>query len=420
MIYKKLLIISNNGFSESNSNGRTLLNFFSAEDKINLAQFYLRSDKTDFNVCNNYFFASDTAVLKGVLKRKSAGSIVREITLDNDEASSSKSSKKNTKNPFTMLVRKFFWSSKTWRKDFYNWVNDFKPECILLQAGDAPFLYNIAVEIAKKYNVPMVIYNSEDYYFKNYNYFKNSKITGALYPLFHLVLKKAVKKAIDYASVSIYISDDLKDTYDKEFNKKSVAIYTAATVKPNLTDTKKPIFSYLGNLGVDRHIGLIKIAEALNKINPDYKLDVYGKLPNYTVKKCFEDCDFLSYRGLIGYDEVKEIISKSMLVFHTESMDPFYCKDIKHGFSTKIADSLASGTCFVIFAPEMLSCTKYVKENKCGCVITDESEIEQKLKEIIADEELRNKYISNALRVVEKNHNLKKNKDKFADIINNL
>ncbi len=420
MLNKKVLILSNNALNKTNSNGRTLLNFFGDDNVEKLAQFYLQSDSPDFNVCKNYFFASDSTVLKAVLKGKSAGRVVEETELKNNVTIQGNKSVKVARNPLTMLIRNFFWSRKCWRKDFYAWVSAFKPECVLLQAGDAPFLYNLALEIAKEHKIPMVIYNSEDYYFKDYNYFRNSGITGVFYPLFRSILKTAVKKAVEYASVSIYISDDLKNTYDKEFNWKSVAIYTATEVEPSFVTDKKPIFSYLGNLGIDRHLGLIKIAEALYKIDSNYKLDVYGKLPNENVGKAFENCKALNYCGLVSYDKVKEIISESMLVFHTESTDAFYCKDIRHGFSTKIADSLASGTCFVIFAPEMLSCTKYVKENNCGCVITNEAELEEKLSEVIQNRDLRETYINNALEIVEKNHNFEKNKARFAEIINNL
>lgn len=421
MLNKRVLILSNNALNETNSNGRTLLNFFGNDNAEKLAQFYLQSDSPDFDVCKNYFFASDSTVLKAVLKRKSAGRVVAEAELQKENSpESTRVHKRIPRNPLTMLIRNFFWSRKCWRKDFYKWVNDFNPECVLLQAGDSPFLYNIAVEISKEHEIPMIIYNSEDYYFKDYNYFRNSGITGIFYPIFRSILKIAVKKAVEYATVSVYISDDLKSTYDNEFNQKSVAIYTATEVEPNFVVDKKAIFSYLGNLGLDRHIGLIKIAEVLNKINSNYKLDVYGKLPNENVGKAFENCKALNYCGLVSYDKVKEVIAESMLVFHTESDNAFYCKDIRHGFSTKIADSLASGTCFVIFAPEMLSCTKYVKENNCGCVITDETQLQEKLAEIIHNEDLRNTYISNALKIVEKNHNSQNNREKFAEIINNL
>lgn len=420
MLKKRVLIISNNALNKANSNGRTLMNLFCSEDSESLAQFFLQGEP-DFEACKNYFSASDSAVLKAVLKRRSAGRAVEKSEPQSQAMpESGKVKKKMPKNPLTMLIRNFFWSRKCWRKNFYNWVDGFKPECVLFQAGDAPFLYNISLEIARKYGVPLVIYNSEDYYFKDYNYFRDSGITGAFYPTFRSILKKAVKKALDYAAISVYISEDLKDTYDKEFGKNSVAIYTATEVEPAFAENKKPVFSYLGNLGVNRHIGLVKIAKALNKINPDYKLDVYGKISDDNIKQAFDACDALNYCGLVGYERVKEVIAESLLVFHTESTDPFYCRDIRHGFSTKIADSLASGTCFVIFAPEMLSCTRYIRQNECGCVITDEAELEAALKEIIGNRELREHYISNALKIVEKNHNLIKNRALMAELINGL
>lgn len=418
---KRVLIFANNALSKSNSNGRTLLNLLGECNKENLAQFYIQNDTPDFDVCNNYFFVSDSAVLRAFLKRESAGRVVCKIADEKREnATTVSNGKKLPRNPLTMLIRDFLWNRNGWRVLFNDWVKAFDPECVLLQAGDTPFLFNLALETAKKYRIPMLIYNSEDYYFKNYNYFKNSGITGVFYPIFRSKLKKATKTAINYATISIYISEDLKNIYDAEFSKPSVAIYTATDIEPVLAQSEKPIFSYLGNLGLERHVGLIKIAESLNKINSDYKLDVYGKIPNDMVKQAFDNCNSLNYCGLVSYERVKEVIAESLLVFHTESEDPFYVKDIRHGFTTKIADSLASGTCFVIFAPGTLSCTKYVKENNCGCVITEESELECKLREIIEDKTLRENYINNALNIVEKNHRAQKNQAKMVEIINNL
>ena len=234
MNYKKIFVISNNCFSKTNSNGRTLGNFFVGYSPENLAQFYLQSDSPDFEVCKNYFFASDSSVAKAFIKRKSAGSVVLEkAELKTGKADLSSKQRKIPRNPFTMLIRNFFWNRNGWRAKLNNWIKDFSPDIVLLQAGDAPFLYNIALQTAKKYDIPLMIYNSEDYYFKDYNYFKNSGITSILYPIFRCILKKSVKKTMNYASCSVYISEDLKSTYDMEFGKPSVAIYTSTEVHKN-------------------------------------------------------------------------------------------------------------------------------------------------------------------------------------------
>lgn len=419
MLNKRVLIISNNALSDTNSNGRTLKNFFLTEDRERLAQFYIQSDKPDHSACKSFFRATDGQVLRAFIKGKSAGGVVKE-KLEKETEGKTVNKRKAKRTPFTMLVRNFFWSSKGWRKEFYRWVDEFNPETVLLQAGDCPFLYDISVEISKKYNASLVIYNSEDYYFKNYNYFRNSGISGLLYPIFRSVLKRSVKKAIFHSSLSIYISEDLKQLYDKEFNKNSDYIYTATELTPCIKDSDRPVFSYLGNLGLNRHVGLVEIANALNGISKDYKLDVYGKLPNDIVRSAFDSCPAIDYKGLVSYDEVKRVIRDSMLVFHTESFEKFYSKDIMHGFSTKVADSLASGTCLVLYVPAHITCAKYIKENDCALVISEPSKLKDRLAEIIEDKEKRDYYVERAIMVAKSNHSAEKNRKKFADLLNGL
>lgn len=418
MLDKKILILANNPLSDSNSNGRTLKNFFAPEDQERLCQMYVQGGTPDFDACTRFFCVGDRDVLKAFVKHSSAGREVfaGEIT----DAPIQTQKKRIAKNPFTLLARDFLWNRRGWRKEFFSWIEKNAPDVLLLQAGDSPFMYRLAVNIAKRKNLPLVIYNSEDYYFKNYDYTRSTGISHALYPLFAYKLRRAIRAAIKYATLSIYISEDLKRTYDAEFSKPSEYIYTATTVAPYDKNTVEGRFSYLGNLGVNRHLGLIKIAEALSKINENYVLDVYGKLPNEIVEKAFADCRAIRYHGLVDYATVCQVMGESTLLFHTESFEKFYRQDIRHGFSTKIADSLASGTCFVIYAPPELSCTKYLKENACACVIDNEADLETKLREVIMSPELRRTYIERGKAVVLQNHNAEKNRKRMAEIINSL
>jgi glycosyltransferase involved in cell wall biosynthesis len=152
----------------------------------------------------------------------------------------------------------------------------------------------------------------------------------------------------------------------------------------------------------------------------EYKLDVYGRLPNEDVGLAFEKCPSLDYKGLVSYDEVKRVIKNSMIVFHTESFEKFYARDIMHGFSTKVADSLASGTCLVLYVPAHITCAKYVKENDCAVVISEPSYLKDKLAEIIDDKEKRSYYIERAIMVAERNHSADKNRKKFTELVNSL
>lgn len=416
---KKILIVSNNPLSDMDSNGRTMKNFFSPADKENLAQIYLHGAVPDFSACSRFFRVSDGDVLRSFLQRKSAG---REV-LPSDEVRLNLEiveTKRRKKTPLKMLLRDFFWSQKAWRKKLKLWVDDVAPETVLLQAGDSPFMYRLATEIAKEKGIPLVIYNSEDYYFQTRNYTRARGFSSLLYPVFHKKLKEAVKSALAYAACSIYISEDLKATYDAEFAKPSEYIYTATEMRPCESSSEGNVFSYLGNFGYNRHEVLVKIANALAKINPSYKLDVYGKIPSKAVEKAFSACSAISYHGLVDYATVCRVMQGSTLLFHAENFKKRFRRAVRHGFSTKIADSLASGSCFVIFAPPELSCTKYLAANECACVITDEADLEAKLCEVIENADLRRTLVARAKLVAAENHNAEKNRAKMARILQEI
>lgn len=419
MIYPKILVISNNCFSKSDSNGRTLGNFFRNWDKNKLAQFFINKSIPNYEVCEKYFCITDAQALKAVFGKRPNG------TVENFKEYTTISSnpipiKKHKRNALTMMIRNFVWNTNAWKRSgFDKWVEDFAPEAILLQAGDSAFMFRLARKIASKYGIPLFIYNSEGYYFKNFDYFKSKGIYHLLYPLFYRNFRREFKKTQKSASYTFYICDELKNAYDKEFGNKSTALYTSTFIKPFATSPHNNGFvtSYLGNLGVGRHEGLIEIANTLQKISPDYFLDIYGKIPNDTVKSAFDNCAGIKYHGVVSYDEVIKVMENSDLLVHTESFSEFYKEDLKFAFSTKIADSLASGRCFLLYSPDNIASFKYLNLNKLAYTVSSKKELEKTLRSIINNSENKQKYISNALKAVDEKHNLKKNSKIFSDII---
>ena len=73
------------------------------------------------------------------------------------------------------LMRELAWKSKLWNYGgLEKWLDDFAPEIILVQAGDAAFLFDLAISVGKKYNAEIAVYNTEGYYFKKISYLKYS------------------------------------------------------------------------------------------------------------------------------------------------------------------------------------------------------------------------------------------------------
>jgi glycosyltransferase involved in cell wall biosynthesis len=417
MRYPKVLVISNNCFSETNANGRTLGNLFKGWPQKALAQFYIKDEISDFKVCSNFYRITDWEVVKSLFSPKHLGKQINSSDKKLDDINNKKL-KKIKKNPLTNLIRNFFWSFKGWMdKGFLEWIDEFSPEVVLLQAGDAPFMYKIALDIAERHSIPFVIFNTEDYYFKN-KYHKKSKLHQLFYPFSHSILKKQFKNAMKKAILCIYHTQMLKDEYDNEFDNNGIVLWTSSSIDliPHKKNHDSFKISYLGNLGHGRHGGLIEIGDCLEKMG-GYKLSVYGPLPSQKVEKELTSYNGIEYVGVVGYNLVREIMQNSDLLIYTECSDKKYKSDLKNAFSTKIADSLASGVCLFAYGPKNIASIDYLIEHDVACVATSKEMLEGKLKRVINDDALRKKCIENALKLARKNHDIEKNAEEFKNNI---
>ena len=417
--YPKVLVISNNCFSKTDSNGRTLGNFFAGWPKDKLAQFYIQNAYPDFDICDNFFRVTDSQALKAVFG-KIRGGRIQKNDCGNTPAIPVTPPKKRKRNALTMLARNIIWKIGRWKKSGFDlWADDFCPQAVLLQAGDSSFMFALARKTAEKYSVPLFIYNSEGYYFKNFDYFRAKGTAHLFYPIFRADFCREFRKTQKSAAFNFYLCNGLKKAYDKEFGTPSAVIYTSTALKPLGNTPLHGGFtvSYLGNLGVGRHEGLIEIANALQSISENYYLDVYGKIPDESVKSAFDGCKGIRYRGFLSYNEVIEVMKNSDLLVHTESFSEFYKEDLKFAFSTKIADSLASGKCFLLFAPETVESYKYLEENQLAYTVNSPKKLQKTLQLLSSIQKAREKYTENALKAVELNHSLEKNRKYFINII---
>lgn len=415
--YKKLLIVGHNCLSKSGSNGRTLANYLQGWPKEKLAQLYIHAELPDFEICNRYFCITDSSVVKSLLKRKPAGYIVKPI---NEKKASTTSSVKK-KNSLLFLMREFAWRSKLWNShDLSKWVAEFQPERILVQAGDAGFLFKIAEDISRKYNAPLIVYNTEGYYFKDVSYFSENIFSKYCYPFLHWTFKKAYDSLVAHSKTEIYNCNLLQADYKAVYHNKSYVIMnTSEFTQEEVFRPKKKRMIYAGNLGLSRHKSLIEFARALHDVDKNMYVDVYGKIPNDQIAAELNRCKQICFHGFISYEELKQELRESQYLLHVESFDSFYKEDLKYAFSTKIADSLASGGCLFVYAPENMAVCNYLKGTDAAVLITKRDKLVQSIKAVLEDEDKCATISRNGRELAEKNHNIKKNREKFQKLLLN-
>ncbi|MBE7081634.1 MAG: glycosyltransferase family 4 protein [Clostridiales bacterium] len=399
---KKVLIISNGALSDSDSNGRTVANLFGTYDKDKLAQFCVYGNP-DFSKCDNYYKVTDKDALKSLLTLKQCGGKVEKRQSEENIASTNLPKKRKT--PLKILLREFAWKFGRWKgKKLNKWIHDFNPEVVFINLADNCFTINLAIKVAKKYKIPVVAFSTEDYYFKKENYLTNKP--SLLYKILSHNLRKAYKRLEKYCVKCFLNTSLLKDLYANEFAFECDCSYCKSSMeyKPKfkVKENGDIKVSYLGNLGLNRHKALIEIGEALNQINSNIKLDIYGKTNNASIEEELNNCNGINYKGFVSYEQVTKIIYESDLLIHAEYSTVENNHDLKYAFSTKIADSVCSGTPLFAYANESLALSKFLIDNGCAFFESNKEELENALRKALFSEDDRRKVLENSKAVSER------------------
>jgi glycosyltransferase involved in cell wall biosynthesis len=173
---------------------------------------------------------------------------------------------------------------------------------------------------------------------------------------------------------------------------------------------------YAGNLGVGRHIPLIKIGAALQKLDTSLYLDVYGDATD-DVKEALSSAEGVRYHGFVSYEENCKNIENSRLLIHVEGFDEYFSRDTKFAFSTKIADYCASGIPIFMYAPQWCESTKYAIKHDLAFVASNEEQMKDELQIALNDEKIRKEKVSSALHIAAKNHQMENNELQVAKIV---
>ena len=414
----RVLIISNTPFHLSDSNGRvlgTLLSGVSNEDKM---QFCVNGASVSSALIENSYRISDKTVLKGVLARKIQAT---KLPCDIPAGTGAQKVKGISRTALSMLARDLLWKFCMKRTEFLTLAEQFKPDIVMWQYGDSGFMADLARLVAERCNAKIVVFTTEDYYFKTWDYL-SKKDKSFTYTLFSREMKRANKRLFEKVSLCIANTPQLAERFKSAFGCRTETIMNSSDLRPIREDQNEQVENrivYAGNLGINRHLSILKIAEALEKIDPNIRFEVYGH-PSESVAEALKAEPNIKLMGFRSYQEITDIIKLSRLLIHAESFEEFYRYDLQAAFSTKITDALASGTPLFMFAPDNLAETSYLMENECAFVCTDESTLGDCLRSALYDGEKRKSIVEKGADTVLKNHDAKKNCRYMVEMLESL
>lgn len=417
----RVLIISNNCFSKSQNMGKTLSSIFCDFDSSEVCQLYFYSSVPETSVCKDFFRISDYDLVKGKLFGKIGQVVDCEIDTTNKlyetEQIQKVYSSFNRNRQWVSLVRTFAWDIARWNSPVLDkWIRTMNPDCIFFASGDTVFSYKIVWTISQKYNLPIISYVCDEFY---YGY----QAEGLFGHIYRYILRKWMRKIFLASHQFAVICDSLGQLYQKEFKTEYYVLNTGneiQTTKICAVDQTDCI-SYLGNIGLNRWKSLVQIGRILDEHNQiyskNYKLNIYSGEKDPKIIAALKETKSIQFMGRISPQECIDRIKSSIAVIHTESFDISDIERVKYSMSTKIADSLASGTCLFAYGSPELASIQYLAENNCAVVATSFAELKAKIYDLLENEKIRKDCINKALNLAIMNHDSKKNSRAFKDNI---
>lgn len=409
----KVLVISHNVFSKTTAMGKSMADMLECVPADDMAQLYFHAEVPTTAVCKRYLRIRDGDVLRSVLTRRCKTTIFTETDISGerktprvDTGVASKAYQfGRRRTPMVYILRNLVWTLGKWEsRELDRWLDDFAPDIVFFASGDYTFAYKIAYKIAKKRNIPIVLWCCDDYYISRR--FLRSP-AGALY---RRRLMKWTRKVATRTESVIVISDRMKRDYATLFDQPIHVLRISAQENSCARSAKERsgIF-YVGGLGVNRIEPLVELGKQLRGANiPGFeRIQVYSNDKNPATLAQLTDENGICFHGGASAEEVPGILGSAKYLLHVEAFDDFSIERTRYSLSTKIGESLASGACLIAYGPRDISSMAYLEENHAAILLDGPDRIVSALTE--TDDAAYEGYVQSALDLVRRNHDKRKN-----------
>lgn len=401
MMYKKTLIISNRVISTTDNNGKTLYSLFNNIPKESLGQLYFSNNLPEIEGYN-YFQLSDIDILLGKLRKSRRG---KKVTVERNSNFEMQRRiplhLKVRKNDITILVRELLWKNSWKSKQLDLWLDDFKPECIFLMAGDSLFVYDICSYIATKYRCSLITYITDDYVLPRK---KESIIAKHRREKVYEKLNECIQRSDAFFT----ISERMKKTYKKLFKTDSQIIFNNSELvnKELLYDESKfnheIVLTYAGSLYYGRDRLLTKLAIEIERYNKSHKkakaiLFIYSNAqPDRSFIKSLSNTKSGFYKGALDNEELRKKLNSSNILVFVESFDEDQIEKTRLSFSTKIPEYMSAKKCILAIGPQNIGSMDALR-NASLCIY-NEDDIYRTLERILDSYELRIEYANKSFK----------------------
>lgn len=388
----RLLIISGTAVRNDTNIGKTICSLFSNIDKYDKYHLYFSPENPNINIFrSNYHFYEKDNINKFFGLFNDCGeeneSLSKEIITNNEKII------KNKNNICIKGLRELIWKITYWKnKKFKRWIDNISPNVIFLFYQDTIFSLKIAKWISKRFNCPIILYVTDDYYHD----FGNSK--NVLRQIFY---KCKHRSLIDLKSNIVKVigcSNEAASFFGNLCEKSFVTLYTPVDKKYldlpfHRQRNRIIIFRYFGNLGLKRWEILECLGKTIKEINAGKEmaiLEIYSSCNDQNIINKLNIKNGSTYKGWANPQKCLYLLEDTDIAVHVESFDFNTMQRTKMSISTKIPDYLGAGKCILAIGEKNLASISHI--NGIGEIVSDIKDLENVVRKLIDDINLRTNY----------------------------
>ena len=413
----KVLIISQELWSENNNGGNVLSNLFS-DFNAEFAQIYCSHGIPNNRICKRYFQINDSMIVNSLFKKQKVGKALffedypynstNNIVSNFEESNWYFKLFKKFRFSIFETIREILWKFASWQSiELENFILDFNPDVIFAPCYGHMYMLRIDRYVKKITGTKMISYISDDIYsLRQFN-------LSPFYWLNRLMTRVAIKKTFKDYSLVYTMTNEQSDQLTKSLgaNMKVLmkgADFSSESKKFKVNDPIRIV--YAGGIYINRWKILSRIGEILKQINTDrirIRLDIYTQNEvSEKQKKLLNDNENIFLHPAISQMELREVYKSSDIALHVESFKLKYKLLTRLSFSTKIVDCLASSCAVMAISWKEHAGLKYLQKEGAALCIDDFSTLWKVFMSIANNPEIIIIYANKAWDCGKRNHQI--------------
>ena len=407
----KVLVVDVNAWRDD-AGSNTLKDIFKCWDPDRLALIYTSSQLPSTDVCHNYFQISENQVLKSVFHPTMRVGQVVENALVNDSEDAQEERERYTKahknhSKWMRLAREIVWKIGHWQTQaLRQFVQDFNPDVIFVPIFPNAYMGRIQEYVIKLTGKPTVCYLADD----NYSYDACQDWIDYVHRFW---TRQYVGPLARNSKQMFVIVDKEKEDTDERFGTDSVILTKGIDFnkRPFVERTQnKPLrFVYTGGLIIGRDKTLAQVADAINNVNTEAgetlaEFFIYSQHQPSKNINAHINVGAAHYCGSVPHQEIKAIQEQADVMVFAEALEGKEANIAKLSFSTKITDYLASGKCVLAIGKKDIAPIDYFQRNNSALIASTKEDVNEKVRVIIEQPEIINKYGKAAYECAVANH----------------